>query len=480
MPFDRLSIGGGTVRIEARPEEASEGASGLFFNAGSHIDADGGAWVNTAGRVTAGNGGSISLLTRRGIIAEPVALALDGSLSAFGLENGGTLTVQASEVCVASVLCAGASPESTAWLTPDFLANAGFRSYSLIADGGGVTFAEGTRIELSQRNRLLDSDYAMHADRSDLADFSTIVRLPDIQRRPVDLSASVRVRFPDAGSVFDEDLRAAGFLNFDTGAAILAEPGARINFSSDTRMFVDGTISAPAGAINLTVTSAINGTRFGEFMPSQSLWLGSEAALLAPGASRILTDDLGHRSGDVLAAGAVRLDARSGYVVAEQGSRIDVSGVSDELDITSIGGPGQDVSPQRTTVAADAGQIEIKAAEGILFAGSMDGSAAAGGARSGSLTIELNASDRNDNPDGFTTAEQLGLSTTPRTIVVTNESMDDLYSELRCGRADRGRTQQPCRDRPRADRGWKFRRCHAAYPLYRSRRDISRANPLRR
>jgi len=431
-PYDRILIDGGSIRIEARQQQELVG--GLSLAEGSRLNADGGAWVNGAARVAAGRGGSISLLTRRGVDLKPVELTIDGEISAWGLENGGSLTVQSSDVCLAAELCAGMAPGSTAWFTPDYLADAGFRSYSFISDGGSLTIPEGTRLELRQRNRLLDLDFLDHADRADLADFTAIGMLTDQQRKPVDLSLGVRVRFVSGVPMFDEDLQRAGFLSVGTGSSITAEPGARIDLASDTRLFVDGSISAPAGTISLTLNSAIIGGNFGEFTPSQTLWLGEHAQLLAAGTSRVLTDGFGRRTGEVFAGGTVRLDARSGYLIAESGSRIDVSGASAELDILQAGGPHQAAAPQATTVSADAGSIVLKSAEGILFAGSLHADAAAEGARAGSLTVEMNAGDRNDDASRTeVTAEELGLSVTARTVVVSNENMQDAIGDLDFG-----------------------------------------------
>lgn len=425
MPFDRLAITGGNVRIEASQESSETG--GLFMTAGSRIDADGGAWVNSAGRVTGGNGGGVTLITRRGVDAAPVALDLDGAITADSLVNNGTLAITASDVCIAATLCAGFDAASTAWLTPEFLERGGFRSYSFTADGGGFTLADGTSFTLRQRNRVLDSNYQDFADRADLSSFSTTGTLTDQQRKPVDFSAAVRVRFTGADSFFDEDLRAAGQLYFGTGASITTDPGARVSLTSDTRLFMDGTITAPAGTITLGINSAISGNRFGEFMPSQTLWLGSNASLQARGTSFVQVDDLGRRSGTVSGGGSVRIDAASGYVIVDNGARIDVSGTSEQLDISFLGV----ATPQRRTVASDGGSIHLEAAEGILIGGSFTAAAGGAGARDGSLTIELNASERNDNTtDPNITAEDLGLSEAPRRIIVSNESLQDAIDDL--------------------------------------------------
>jgi filamentous hemagglutinin len=432
MPFDRLAITGGSVRIEAS-QLASE-TGGLFMTAGSRINADGGAWVNSSGTVTGGNGGGVTLITRRGVDAAPVALDLDGEITANSLVNNGTLAITASEVCIAAQLCAGFDSASTAWLTPEFLERGGFRSYSVTADGGAFTLADGTSVTLRQRNRVLDTNYQGFSDRADLSAFSTPGMLIDQQRKPVDFSAAVRVRFTGADSFFDDDLRAAGQLYFGTGASLTTDPGARVSFASDTRLFMDGTITAPAGSISLSINSAINGNRFGEFMPSQALWLGSHASLQARGTSLVQIDDLGRRIGTVSGGGSVRLDAASGYVIAENGARIDVSGTSDQLDFALLGGSGQGGIPQRRTVASDGGRIDLKAAEGILFGGSLAAGGGGTGARDGSLTVELNANDRNDNTtDPNITAADLGLSEAPRRIIVSNESLQDAIDDLSPG-----------------------------------------------
>jgi filamentous hemagglutinin len=431
MPFDRLQIDAGSIRLEAREFEDDTG--GLILERGSRLDADGGAYV-TAGRVTAGRGGGISVLARRGLTATPVEFTMDADLSAYGLEQGGALAIQASDVCLAATLCAGMGVDTTAWFTPGYLRNAGFRSYSFTADGGTLAIPENTRLDLQQVNRVLDGNFLQRADRADIDAFTHLATLPDIQRKPVDLSLGVRLRISNSVGEIDADLfRTFGILDIGNGALINADPGARISLSSDTRMFVDGTISAPAGAISLSLESAITGARFGEFIPAQSLWLGGHAALLAPGATRIVEDGFGRRTGSVLAAGSVGINARSGYVVAESGSRIDVSGVTGELDITPSAAADPFAAPVRTVVAADAGSINIRAAEGILLASDLDGAAATAGARAGSLTIELDANERNLDSNPERPPASLGVPETPRTIVVSHENIDDAIDDLTPG-----------------------------------------------
>lgn len=422
----QVAIEGGNVVIEG--ESVGSGVGGLNMRAGSRVRADGGGWLTAAGRLRAGDAGSIELVAKRGVDAAPAISIIDATLSAYGLEQGGDLSLTASGFCIAEAQCASANGNGQ-WLRPGFFGSGGFGHYELVADGGGIEVPAGTVVDFRQQNLLPGADFSRRASGSELRDFAVVGELPDFVRKPVDVDLIVKAR--TANSFNDAALRAAGFLDIGTNSRLITEAGGSIHAASDTRMFVDGTLQALAGDIRLTLTSGIKGSRFAEFMPSQTLWLGQNARLLAGGAVQNAPSPNGLRTGEVLDAGSVSLQANSGYLVAESGSAIDVSGTAAVFDVAAPGSLGP-ASPKVS--AGDGGQIALSAAEGILFDGAMSARAGADGARAGSLTVTLDAQGRND-ADLIFSAASLNLPETARRIVVTETDSTAVPSSLRPGAA---------------------------------------------
>ena len=398
------------------------GLGGLVLESGSALRADGGAVLSAEGRLQAGRAGTIELAVRADPLQSPYAvpLTLEGKLSAYGVGDGGTLAVQVPDLCIGD--CAS-SPLPRLDLAPDFFRQGGFASYDLTATGGGVRLAEGVFVTLSQQNRVLDADFRTQTSGTDLRAFSSLGVLPESQRQPVDLSLRVRAETP-LNQFTDAVLQTLGFLDIGQGAAILGEPGATISLLSDTRLLIDGTVSAPGGRIQAELTSGISGSRLLQFLPSQTLWLGPEARLLTPGVLIKQPDARGLLRGDLRAAGSIDLIARSGALIVEPGAFLDVRGSSATLDLFQDDGSSLQIN--RELVGSDSGQITLQAAESILFGGQMAAGAALPGVRAGSLSIVLDAQRRNDNLE--LSAAALGLPQGTRELRIA-ESFEAVIPE---------------------------------------------------
>ena len=194
-------------------------------------------------------------------------------------------------------------------------------------------------------------------------------------------------------------------------AAIRVEPGAEIrtdargavSLVSDSSIFLEGGIAAPAGSIALRVTPPF-GTDPG-FLASQGIWLGTSATLDARGQALLVNEPSGLVSGDVLDGGMVSLHADRGFVNLLPGSIIDVSGTAASVDVANRGVAGG-VLPLRQQVPSNGGAIELQAAEGMQLQGTLK--AAPGpvaGAAGGSLSIELSKLTRSE-PEPLATGQQ--------------------------------------------------------------------------
>jgi filamentous hemagglutinin len=253
---------------------------------------------------------------------------------------------------------------------------------------------------------MLAGDFARQLSTRSLRDFATHAIRQDFERLPVDLAWTVKAQSPT--NVFDDQvLRNSALLEIGTGAAIVGDPHSTFFFSSETRLRLDGRISAPGGAINATLKTGISGNRLTEFLGSQTLWLGPEANLSTAGVFESQPDPRGIRAGEVLSGGNVTLNAESGYLVAQAGSFIDVRGTRAVLDLTQPG--AMSAATRATEIGSDGGQISLRAAEGIIFDGELRAQAGTVTARAGSLLIELDAQARNDNAD-FTHDQSLNTS----------------------------------------------------------------------
>lgn len=374
---------GGTIDLAARND--------LTFAAGSTLRADAGAQMTSTGEFVGGKGGTIALSS-----AEPEsALTIAGSLSAYGFDEGGTLNISAASIDV------GARPESAEpfelWLDSDFFARNGFGQYELNAGKGELVVHSDASIQLRQQNLQLSDRQgaARQVTGGDVRNFSRIATLPDYLRAPTSL---VMTTLPDN----NRDLR------IEAGARITADSRATVALHSSKNIFMDGSIVAKGGTIDLQLTSE------GEAQPidpTQMIWLGSQAVLDASATRMARYSSVGLLDGDIVDAGSVSLFARRGAIIAAPGSRIDVSGARFAQDYVYVGGV------QRFSVAAAAGDVSFTAANGIAVFSDLRANAAGGDGLGGTLTYKLDANDRRGTLDS-------SLEFDPRSIVVVDRMPD--------------------------------------------------------
>lgn len=387
QPLAALLIDGGDVALSA--EESS-----LNLAAGSSIDVSAGAWLRRDGSVVTGDGGSIELSASRDpLLTSAVSLNLGASLLGYALEHGGSLTLSAPEICVASAGdCGEDASEGLLTLRPDDLLAGGFGDLSLISNERGLTVAAGTSFELRQRNYVLGENALDGASGTPMDEIASRAVLPDYLRSAADLHLQVSLPTPsDSNSYNNELFDALGRLEIETGAQIRADAGANISLQSNTRILVDGTIDAPAGTIELRLDNTL---AILEPITNQAIWLGANARLDVSGTTILRPDELGFRRGEVFDGGRIRFLAERGTVIANPGSQLDISGTSSTLDIST---PGSSVTEAvATLIVSDGGLLDISAADGILLNGVIDAHAGAGSqsAMGGELRFALDSSLR--------------------------------------------------------------------------------------
>lgn len=364
-----LFVDGGSVTLVANVNDQAS----LALETGSVIDVSGGAWVKEGGDLEAGAGGDITVGAQRPNNSEVEQnIRIDGAMRSHALEQGGELTILAGSIAVTS----SRASASQLTLSPEFFSTGGFSSYNLQAQDGDILIASGTQLTPRAANLQVLGDPTSQVTGTDLYTFSQIEMLSDLERQPVDLAFTVK-------RPYEGDSGPLARIELAEGASINADPGSNISFTSDGNIHLLGLIYAPAGAISARISAPSGGLQQG-FLPEQGIWIGEHARLATPAAARIALGPADLRAGEVLDGGSVTLQADRGYIVAESGSTIDVSGAAATIDV--LNGTGYEA----TQVAGSAGRISLTAAEGILVNSELRAHAAdVPGAAGGTLEFRL-------------------------------------------------------------------------------------------
>jgi filamentous hemagglutinin family protein len=402
-----LYINGGSVSVKS--------GNNLTVDPTAAIKANAGGLIATAGAFTAGRGGKIDLESKNNFIMA----FTDQTLSAYGIApagngiaQGGTLTLSAGNVVVGNA--DNTDPTNALVLGVhngkfDFAQNLSFNNINLTSLGN-LTVKSGVDLNLVTADWQVANNQNLHSLPTDTAISSYMkpTLLADNQRQAVQLSLAVA---NDA------------LMNVEQGSSITVDKStpnmaSAINLSSAGSIYVDGTLSAPAGNINLT----INPTADVAYDPTQAIWVGSDAHLLALGTTRLNPlNNLGKQTGTVLDGGDISFNANRGYVILQQNAVVDVSGTRHVLDIAQQTSNGLGNGFVSKAIGSNAGSINITAAEGAVVAASLQGKAGLYGADGkplnlgGSLSLTLDNSHRAVNDP---TVENT-YTNNPQTIFVT-------------------------------------------------------------
>ncbi|MDR0240815.1 MAG: filamentous hemagglutinin family protein [Burkholderia sp.] len=428
-PGNSQFINGGTISLSAAQSSQIVSGAGymdttgsILLQPGSVLDVSSGGELLSNGQmlmqngVPAGRGGNVSLQTYAAIplkqfghvtdggmnlpVAQPVAgtIAMGGTILSEGFSGGGTLTLQALGFRIGGD-AAAASPWDV-YLPESFFARQGFGKYVLNAYYE-ATVAPGATVSVSQLNRIPDAGALQQAGTgANLAtgSLASIGQLDAYHRQATNFvltggndtswltSTGARPTYPGV----------TGAVTLSEGASIHADAGASIGLGSPAQVTVLGSIVAPGGSITLSADG--NGTyaQAGQFSTgfmsaSQSVWLGADASLDVSGTAlanplaapvRVGATTVVPNTGKVLAGGSVTMSSDTGYVVAQSGSKIDVSGTSAQFD---------QLQPNGTYASqpawSDAGSITLSAANGLFADATLAGHPGATQARGGTLTI---------------------------------------------------------------------------------------------
>ena len=367
---DAVVVDGGSVTVK----EKDDNMNGLTLGDGVVIEANAGAWVKAGGKVSGGDGGSVTL---QGVTS------LDGvDVKAYGFDHGGTLTLTA----FGDIQAGGRNPSDsgTLWLSEGFFGRGGFSAYTLktsqvnssilVGDAAGSV----TEIHPQTLALALDSGYRSQASGTAIDEVSS----------PMLPAAHLR----DAASV---SFVSGGTLTVDENATIRTDvpgsgKGAAIALESSGQMNIMGDLITTGGSISAKVSGKMAALPYDS---STSLFVGESALLSAAGGYVAAPSSDGVLHARVVDAGSITLDGgERAVVVLKQGSVLDVSGNSGEADVLS------GIGYQRKTLDGAAGDIAITARNGMVLDGDMRASATGKGS-DGSLTLRFTGED--DTSSGF-------------------------------------------------------------------------------
>ena len=426
-------INGGKITLTANASigaNSSDATGSVLLSKGSTLDVSSGGYVGADARVQTrngvptGRGGDISLSTYGNLGAEfqqataldSGALQLDGTLLGYGFSGGGTLSLQAGYVQIGGDRAAMPLANGL-YLAADFFAGQGFDQYKLTAITDGIV-APGAQVQVSRGNFLPDEQALLSAptgsdlyatDAAHPAGRYASVGVLDAYHRYVtrqagagfSLSAgqylgwSVDPLDPSKGA--PQYAGVSGSVQVGAGAGITVDAGGGVTLAGTQATTVLGALTAHGGVIDVSTNALTRPSGLPQVTPR--VWLGDAAvldasgvALLDPWAAAVAGANGAPqvpRTGVVLDGGKVSLKGRGGYVVAAQGSRVDVSGAADnfQLPARQPGGIGQATAYLATPVWSDAGSITLGAAAGLYFDGQLQASGGAAQAQGGTLTL---------------------------------------------------------------------------------------------
>jgi len=298
---------------------------GLSIGRGVSIEANAGAWLNSANQLTGGKGGSITLLgvasqinntptTDSKIKVTQVTNLEDTIISAYGFSSGGSLTLSAYR----NIQAGGRSPfpnllpatvsvadskkyDSTLWLPESFFSRGGFSQYNIITtmpiSSIMIGDAEGASSSIHPQSHTLitNSGYRALGSESDMALVAKPIFEPEYLRKPTSIS------FSSFGKL----------TVYDNAIVELDRPGigagGNIFLKSNDQMNIFGKLIAPAGNVGASIVSKINDYLI--YDDTLSLYVGQSAFLSAHGAYIVSPTNDGLIKSAISDAGSITLDA---------------------------------------------------------------------------------------------------------------------------------------------------------------------------
>ena len=358
---------------------------------GNNVSADvsAGAWRNGKGANTTGSAGSIVLeaVLPDANIPTGATLGLGNNLrfSGYGFGSGGSLKLVGRNV---SLGAAPAGDPKDLILAAGFFQQGGFTSYDIAANSNMEVVA-GTLIQPRAQRWVLAQDASTRGSGL-MVSAATPTLLALSSEGPTRSAASLTLR-AKANLV-----STAGRVRLGVGSQIDLDPGGNLGLFAGRQLTVLGGLNAPAGRIQLGLVTGDT------YFDNRSIWFGSGATVSAAGSTaRLFTGAGGVTTGEILDGGSIQiggapttasdgspaLGTANAYVIALPGSTFNVSGAGAPGLVLKA---GNGVTVQ-TSVGSNGGSIDIRASEGMLFAGKLSGGSGGSGSVGGSLFVALDS-----------------------------------------------------------------------------------------
>ena len=367
------TLAGGRITIAT----SSGNDSATLLERGAVLDVGGGASLSSTRKLTAGDGGTLSIAN--GVSTTLNSDWLQADLSGLSFGNGGKLVLSTPRVVIDAADANGTLPANTTRLGPGLFAERGFSSVTVNAVQG-IGIESGAQVELQQKTRVLDTVAASSiATGGDVRAAAAQAQLPASLRKPVSLSLNA-----PASSLF----AGQATVTMAEGATVSADAGATVSLSAIDQLRVDGRISAPGGNVSLTLKApAVGSTADGH---NADLTLGATSAISVAGTFVQTPTSDGLVQGRVVDAGTITIAATQAGVNLAAGSLLDVSGITQVLETRATDGSS---APLRRSIDGNAGALVVRSQGGVALGSTLRASAGSVQGAGGVFALELNARD---------------------------------------------------------------------------------------
>jgi len=385
-PFEYAALDGGAIRLQG---------FSVLLPRGTSLDASGGFKADAQGEMYAGHPGDISILAGQdSVLTTSIGgdFVFQADLAAYGVAEGGSLTMQANMVQIGG----GEAPAGGLRLTPDFFQRGGFDNYRIIGIGGrdadgeaipGLQVAAGTIIE-PRAATLWPRSFSRLAMEN---------RVLPAGLRP---AASLSLEATGADDAFTTGvIESVGLLSLGQGSRITTDPLGAVAVAGNVVVAL-GTIEAPGGWISLEGGSSFpvpDDLAGAASLAVPTVYLGSQSRLSAAGTAVLLPDSFGRRAGVLYNGGSISVE---GNILAEAGAVLNVSGGSASFDFhpsrlglaTPYAAAGLTTAPfgrqaVRRTVYTDGGSIRLSGSEMLYADAVLRGASGGPGALGGTLSV---------------------------------------------------------------------------------------------
>jgi filamentous hemagglutinin family protein len=397
---------GGSISIGV----AAPGAL-LSIGNGISLRANGGAWLNAKGSLTAGTGGSIA------VTANAVEAGFDVgdqlSVQGFGVEGavGGTFNLTAPRVEIsngngswtqAQQVDDTLAPGGVFQLYSNLFSDYGFQKFNINASGlvapkaadtNLLSVSPGTTINATVSTLYLQPQISLKPSAASVYGITTATLLAPYLRQAATVNLSAMPPVGTAPPAQQAGNTVAGDVVIGAGASITTDASGSIGLTSLDSIIVDGALRAPGGNVSLLIVSPVeNGGAYGSFevgfLPNQRIDLGPAGIIDVSGTFVSKPSMLSLDLGTLYSGGTVTLFADRGAVVAERGSMISVAGTSAPVDVLQANNTyGHEIA------ASAGGSVTIRSPESVFLLGDLNGAAGAAGtsgtAAAGSLEVDL-------------------------------------------------------------------------------------------